>query len=539
MGMFHSKADEPLFFTVFFRFVEDGSPGSTFHRMPVTAGSDCPAYPADCGPNREGWDLVCFSPPSLHRVKQDEVVDVHYRHKSYTVRFADELGKPLPGAQQEIRHGCDAIPPVYEPPDGKLFHGWEEGWTCVTADRVIKARVGPKRHLVYFLDSNGKTIGPPQRVPHGEAATPPRVIESSGHSVAPASDIPVYHVPKGRRFLKWSRSVVCVTDDIFCVALTELVPGKSQLVHAVTFCDEEGRPLEAAPRAVKANCAVMPPSYEPRKGEGWLHTGWSHNLSCITQDIVVRAAVIQKEYSVRFRNEDGVLVYTAMVRHGCDAPLPQSMPPLPEGCVARRWQGELRGVTGPREIIEELERETFFVAFYDQNGFELDELVVAYGELAGPIAYEAPEGWSLKGWKAVPEEPQAEPRFLSPGEGLGRVTCDLKVYAQCEPCVCRVQVLDLRDAEKAAIIPLGSWRYGASLSQNDLVCLHLRQQDPIAPFRFPVTGDVFVALTAEGIKIYDTAMRPQQVFSMSLLYGAAREAEKNVPLLAAGRRREA
>ncbi len=456
MGMFPAKTREQGIYNVSFRFVEDGSPGSTFFCMPATAGSENVTYPADACPPREGWDFVCFSPPVLQHVIQDEIVDVHYAKKQN-----------------------------YE-------------------------------HTVYFLDYSGKTIGPPQRVLHGASLSPPLVL-AEGEDV-PEGEV-CYRVPEGRRFIGWSRSTAKVLDDTFCVALTEEKPAEPETesaVYSITFCDECGFPLETAPRMVKEGCAVIPPVYAPRKGDGWQHTGWNLPLACVTQDMVVRATVAQKEYPVRFLGENGMLLGSLMVRHGEAAPLPQQLPPLPEGCIARRWKGNLQFVTEARVILEELERETYFAVFYDKDGMELDEIIIPFGGRVPFPRYEAPEGWNFLGWKL--EEDGENAGFLPAGRSaLENLTADCKLFAQCEPCVYRVQVLDLRNTAKAELFPLGGWSYGVVLSQADLACLHLRQgANTIPPFSFPVKGDTLLALTEFEAKVYDMTMRQQQCGSLQL-----------------------
>ncbi|MDR1927958.1 MAG: hypothetical protein LBQ33_04895 [Oscillospiraceae bacterium] len=526
MGMFYTKTGEPLTCTVSFRFVEEGSPGSTFHKITVSAGADCLHYPSDCSPAREGWNFVCFSPPSLQRVQQDEVVDAHYERRQYTVTFLDESGEALalPGAVQTVRHGEDAAAPDYRPAQGKRFCGWDGDLRCITTDQSFRAKTEERLHSVYFLDGNGKVIGAPQRVAHAQAAAPPMVL-AFGEPAPP--DICCYHVPEGRRFTGWSRSTGRVTDDIFCVALTEALPApeSERPVYAVTFCDEEGLPLEDAPRTVKSHCAVMPPTYSPRCGEGWVHTGWSAALGCVTQDMVVRATVAQKEYPVRFLSEAGKLLSAVMVRHGENAPLPQ-IPHLPEGCVVRRWQGERLCVTEPRDLREELERETYYAAFYDKDGYELEECIVAHGTSLALPAYEAPEGWHFIGWRLESVAESGAPRLLPPGrERLECIVEDCRLTARCEPDMCCVQMLDLRDAERPAVHALGSRSYGCVLTQADIACLHLRGANGLPAFRCTVTGPCLLTLTRGGVRIFDMEMQPQAVQTVSLLPAAARDVE--------------
>ena len=68
-------------------------------------------------------------------------------------------------------------------------------------------------HTVYFLDTDGKLIDEPRRVAHGNAITPPE-----------------YTPPEGCSF-HWSRSTDHVTEDVYCVALTQAAQPLDEL-HA-------------------------------------------------------------------------------------------------------------------------------------------------------------------------------------------------------------------------------------------------------------------------------------------------------------------
>ena len=65
-------------------------------------------------------------------------------------------------------------------------------------------------HSVYFLDCGGRLIGEPVRVPHGGAA-----------------QAPAYTPDESQEFLGWSRPVSCVTENIYCVAVTRALPQES------------------------------------------------------------------------------------------------------------------------------------------------------------------------------------------------------------------------------------------------------------------------------------------------------------------------
>ncbi|MDR1465029.1 MAG: hypothetical protein LBJ11_07005 [Oscillospiraceae bacterium] len=452
MGIFNSsnsRGQEPMHYTVSFRFVEDGSPGSTFHRMPATAGSTIRDYPADSHPVREGWDFVRHSPPELMRVEQNEVVDVHYVRSVHTVTFTDENGRhlSLPGAVQRVRHGEDAEPPAYIPPAGFILTGWDGGWRRVTEDRSIRAKAVPRSYSVIFLDREGKYIGKPRQVESGGQVDPPRVWDGA-EETAPAEGETAYRLPEGFRFLGWSRTTQAVTEDVISVALVEKIPA-APVSHTITFLDENGSELErrevlrggpAAPPAYTVEfqgvtwpgadepvtedrtirCILVPKYCEvtffspldggvieaqrvvcgqdavppaPEAVAGLLppdheFLGWYRNLQCVTADMWVPANIRKITYhNVTFLDETGApLGAPQRVRDREDAVPPAYLPLQGEGWRHTGWSDALACVTEDRTIQAEVERKAYFVTFLDETGEELGRTQVFFGDDAAPPA---------------------------------------------------------------------------------------------------------------------------------------------------------
>jgi len=143
------------------------------------------------------------------------------------------------------------------------------------------------------------------------------------------------------------------------------------------------------------------------------------------------------------------------------------------------------------------------VYFLDCGGRLIGEPArVRHGEAAQPPAYVPGESQEFLGWSrptsCVTENAYcvAVTRAL-PQESLAK-----------DGDACRVLVLELRGQKRAALLPLGNWAKGETLTREDLACLHLRRMGYLRPFRCTVAGDTILAVTDAGVRAFDSAMRP-------------------------------
>ncbi len=143
------------------------------------------------------------------------------------------------------------------------------------------------------------------------------------------------------------------------------------------------------------------------------------------------------------------------------------------------------------------------VYFLDCGGHLLgDPVRVQHGQAAQPPAYTPPESLEHFGWSR-PTSCVTETIYCVAltREKKQKITVN-------EATDCRVLVLELRRNRRVAMLPLGNWAKGETLTREDLACLHLRHVDKLRPFRCTVSGDTLLAITDTGVRAFDYGMRP-------------------------------
>jgi len=209
------------------------------------------------------------------------------------------------------------------------------------------------------------------------------------------------------------------------------------------------------PLLVEQGESVPPPAYQPPPGQIFLY--WSRNTANVTEDIY---------------------------------------------CVA---------LTQPKAYLD-----YYCVTYYDDAGLVMDMQAVLADETTLLPDFSPAEGYRLAGWDICFDD--AEDIFVPAGKTPPYITQDCRVHARCEPAACRLFAVDMRE-EKPKLLPLGSYGYGALISQEDLVCLHLRSKQYLYPFRFTMYSDTVLALTQQGVRAFTMDMQPLEMNAVRLVSG--------------------
>ena len=209
-------------------------------------------------PQRENHDFAEWD-RDFSNVTSPIVVKAQYETRTHRVVFTD-WNKVIID-EQFVEHGNAAAAPEAPEREGYSFLGWNEDFSNVTSDLVVRAEYEVRTHWVVFTDWN-KVIIDEQFIEHGKAATAPEVPERAGYA-----------------FTGWDKDFSLVTSDIVVRAEYEIVE------YTVFFEDFDGRGLKLD--VVGHGQAATPP--EPPEREGYEFTGWDTDFSAVTSHLVVTA----------------------------------------------------------------------------------------------------------------------------------------------------------------------------------------------------------------------------------------------------------
>lgn len=127
-----------------------------------------PAVPSRTGYGFTGWNL------SFNHVTADLTVTAQYRINSYSVTFNLDGGSRTGGGalSQAVSYGGAATEPVFTPPVGKTFSGWNRSFNNVTSNLTITAQYTLNSHTVTVNVVGDGVVTPNTRqVPSGSVAT--------------------------------------------------------------------------------------------------------------------------------------------------------------------------------------------------------------------------------------------------------------------------------------------------------------------------------------------------------------------------------
>ena len=183
--------------------------GGTINRGDVTGytygdGATLPTDVTFAGHAFGGWYAESdFSGSRVYSILPTDTGNKTFYAKwtsEFTVTFEDHDGTVL--KTETVPNGGDATPPPNPVREGYDFDRWDGDYTGVTSDRTITAEYAIKTFTVTFKDFDGTTIGTPQTVNWGAAATAPTPPTHSGYD-----------------FVEWSRDFSNVTENIEVVAI--------------------------------------------------------------------------------------------------------------------------------------------------------------------------------------------------------------------------------------------------------------------------------------------------------------------------------
>ena len=386
-------------------FISDGKVISTKDYPYGTAAADI-TVPADptIAPTAqytytfEGWS------PALEEVTGDAAYTAVYTStiNAYTVTFLDEDGTVL--SSKVYDYGTKAADIVRPADPSKAataqytytFEGWDAEIVDVTADAVYTAVYTStvNEYTVTFI-SDGKVIST-KDYPYGTAAAD--IVVPADPTIAPT-------VQYTYTFEGWTPAIADVTGDATYTAEFSATVNE----YEIKFVDEDGTVLQSVKVAYGQNPSYTgeTPTKESTDESTFAFVGWtdgtvtystSATLPKVTGDAVYTAvyADTQKEYEIKFTDDEGNVLQTIMVLYG-QVPVYQGKDPSKEATEQYTYtfigwndgkntygvSDKLPAVIGDavyKAVFESTVNE-YTITFVNSDGTVLQTSKVPYGEL--------------------------------------------------------------------------------------------------------------------------------------------------------------
>ena len=268
-----------------------------------------PEVPARNGYVFTGWDT------DFSQVDCPLTVTAQYK-RVWTVRFVDAQGNEI-RTFSVVDGEASPAPNVNPYLEGHTFAGWDQDYSSVTSDMIIRPVFEAVQKLtVTFLDKDGQVLKTQSVYPGGNAMPP----------AAPA----VAHFT----FKGWDKEYTNVQEDLTVNAVYE-----EDAKYTVSFYDHAGyllysQEVYAGERATAPILHLAP---------HFTFKGWDKTFMNVQSDLDVYAIVEEDaKYTVTFIDREGNILKNEVVYVGEDATAPEA--PLCEGFTFIGWNKDYTNI---------------------------------------------------------------------------------------------------------------------------------------------------------------------------------------------------
>ena len=220
--------------------------------------------------------------------------------------------------------------------------------------------------VVTFIDED-QTILSMQTVEKGQDANPP-TPEKEGHT-----------------FIGWQGSYQNIQEDTILQALYTIN------VYTVVFYDANNEIIKI--QNVEHGKNATTPMYPTKAGHRF--TGWSHDLTNITQDTNITPIYEIRTYTVILMDHDTEITRLT-IDHGSNVDFPQA--PEKAGHSFAGWSSTGENITSDTTIQAEYSIHTFSVTFFDANDAVVSTQTVSYLDDATLPTPPKKHGYRFDGW---------------------------------------------------------------------------------------------------------------------------------------------
>ena len=376
-------------------------------------------------PTVEGYEFICWD-RDFSCVMQDMTVKAQYDRLQFAVLFIDYDNMPI--MRVIVEYGEAANAPIVPGREGYTFTGWDKDFSHVTENMTVQAQYTINTYTVsYFVDGELYTT---QSYEYGQDITPAQAPTGDGTfsgwseipETMPAHNVNVYGTftelftvvfqdwdgtplsvqqvnpgeaavapevtpREGYNFTGWDKDFSEVTENMTVTAQYELKK------FIVRFYDWDDTFLGES--ETEWGMSASAPAIPGR--EGYKFSGWDKDISCIKEDMSVKALYVVAKCYVTFIDADGTLLDTQAVDYGANAVPPQVIPPV--GYEFAGWDKPYTNITENVTIQAQYKEQVFTVTFKDMGGATLSTQQVGYGKAAtAPASTPSHEGYMFKGW---------------------------------------------------------------------------------------------------------------------------------------------
>ncbi len=377
------------------------------------------------------WDA------SFDSVTDDITVNALFTINSYSVSFRNHLGEEI--HSERVEYMKSATPPTMNR-EGYKFLGWDNNYSNITKNTVLKPNYEQLTYTVTFIDYDGTTFFE-EVVSYGESCSdvsPNRdgysyignsvdcsnvtsniavtllyeanlysivfkygeqVIKEAIVSYGECVDEPVFSL-KGHKLTGWDSSLCNISSD---ATIRPILEANS---YRVVFKDFDGRTLDELDVLYNQTASTSQP-----EREGYSFKGWSDSL-VIKNNITLFAKYELNKYRVQFAY-DGKVLKTEYVSHGKSATPPELEV---EGFILKGWSQDFGYVTKNMRIEAVTEQITHQVVFkdYDMTTVDIQRVNHLDDVFTEPLER---NGYIFTGWSG----------------SLRNIEADITLIAQYEP----------------------------------------------------------------------------------------------------------
>lgn len=234
-----------------------------------------------------GWDK------EFNNVKSDLIINAIFEKLSYVVKFYDFNNNLI--IEKEVNHGDSVDAPNVPSIDGYKFIGWDQDFSNVTSNLIVKALYQKDQYIVKFYDAEDNVIST-QTVSHGASANEVTKPQKTGHT-----------------FEKWDTDFSNVTSNL------DIKPIFKINKYTVNFYDDNNKIFNT--QEVEYGASAVEPNI-PEK-TGYTFVRWTIEFDFITDNLNIYPIYEENSnvddsttYTVTFLDNKGNVLSTSTVKKG-------------------------------------------------------------------------------------------------------------------------------------------------------------------------------------------------------------------------------